>query len=57
MFHKHKWEYIETYKFDSLMESGRIKTVDGYTPELFRRGIISVVKCECGEVAHIKTIL
>lgn len=57
IFHKHKYEIIETYQFENDLKNMHGVRMDGFTArELAKRVVITVCKCEvCGKVKHVKT--
>lgn len=63
MCYNHKWEIIETHKFEErltemMQTCGRFEINGGRLYSLSQRGVITVCQCKkCGEVKHIKTLL
>lgn len=63
MFCSHKYEILETHKFEEKLTSVMQLTRQvNFTSEMFntlsKQGVISVVKCiKCGNFKHIKTLL
>lgn len=64
MFCKHKWEIIESYKFENELKDfitgfkGSIDIDSETSQELAKRGLITIVKCsKCSKVKHKKTVL
>jgi hypothetical protein len=58
MFHIHKWNTLETFKFDNELNKFSGCRMDGFTAgDLAKRGIITVCQCEkCNKIKHIRTV-
>ena len=60
MFCKHNYKIIETYRFNSIIETNHYitKAYGSEASRLMDRGIISVIQCNlCNKIKHIKTVL